>query len=411
MASGPDAAPEGRFAAFSIGGFRAYWMANTLSGFALQIQTVAVGWYVYDLTRNPLDLGLVGLSQFLPALLLVFVTGSVADRFARRTIMAVCLGLMALTALMLLGVTALGVQGAAPVFVILALFGVARAFYNPARQSIVSNLVPRSQLANAIAAVATAQQFATICGPVAGGFLYAVSAETAYGAAMALMGVSALLVIGGMPRQGRPAGAASADGQALGAGFRYIWTNKPLLGAVSLDLFAVLLGGAMALLPVYARDILDVGPEGLGLLRAGPAMGAILVGGWLMMRPIRDHAGLFMFVSVAGFGLATTVFAFSEMLWLSFAMLALAGAFDMVSVHIRAVLVQLWAPDEVRGRVTAVNQVFIGASNEMGAFRAGVMAVWIGPVAAVAVGGAAILLIAGAWARLFPELRRVRHLR
>lgn len=403
--------PAGRFAAFSSPGYRAYWIALMLNGFAVQIQTVAVGWYVYDLTANPLDLGLVGLSQFAPALLLVLVTGSVADRFSRRGIMAVSLAAEAVTAGVLLTVTTLGLATPLPIFFAMALFGVARAFYNPARQSIVPNLVPGAHLANAIAANSTASQFATICGPVAGGLLYAIGPNYAYGTTAILLIISSLVVLFGVPRQGRPGSRGPAGWDTLSAGFRYIWTRKPILGAISLDLFAVLFGGAMALLPVYARDILDVGPEGLGLLRAGPAIGAIIMGVLFMMRPIRNHAGIIMFIAVAGFGVATFVFALSDTLWLSVAMLVLIGGFDMVSVNIRSILIQLWTPDDVRGRVLAVNQVFIGASNELGAFRAGVMAIWIGPVAAVALGGAVILGVAGVWAALFPQLRDVKRLR
>jgi len=402
--------PAGRLAAFANPGFAAYWAALILTGFAVQIQTVAVGWYVYDLTRNPFDLGLVGLSQFLPALLLVLVTGQVADRFSRRSIMGVCLIAMALASAGLLLVTAQRLPMVWPIFAALAVFGAARAFYNPARQSILPNLVPRHHLANAIAVNATSNQVASICGPVAGGFLYVLGAEVAYGVTVTFLALSGVLVLIALPRPARADGRAPPGWRTVAAGFTYIWTNKPVLGAVSLDLFAVLFGGALALLPVYARDILDVGPAGLGLLKAGPAVGALVVAAMLMIRPIRRNAGLILFLSVAGFGIATLVFALSTVLWLSVAMLVLIGAFDMVSINIRSVLIQLWTPDEVRGRVTAVNQVFIGASNEVGAFRAGTMALWLGPVAAVAVGGAAILGVAALWYRAFPQLRAVRSL-
>lgn len=404
-------APAGRLAAFASPGYRAYWTALMLNGFAVQIQTVAIGWYLYDLTGNPLDLGLLGLSQFAPALLLVLVTGSVADRFSRRTIMSVSLVAEAVTAAVLLLVTLLGLATPLPIFAAMALFGVARAFYNPARQSIVPNLVPNAHLANAIAANSTINQFATICGPVLGGVLYAVGPHYAYGTAIVFLIAASLIIAIGVPKQNRPGSRAPAGWETLSAGFRYVWAQKPVLGAISLDLFAVLFGGAMALLPVYAADILKVGPEGLGLLRAGPAIGAIVMAVVFMLRPIRSHAGIIMFVAVAGFGVATFVFALSTDLWLSFAMLVLIGGFDMVSVNIRSILVQIWTPDDLRGRVNAVNQVFIGASNELGAFRAGVMAVWIGPIAAVALGGVAILAIAGAWAALFPQLRKVQTLR
>lgn len=402
--------PAGRFAAFRNPGFAAYWAALVLTGFAVQIQTVAVGWYVYDLTRNPFDLGLVGLSQFLPALVLVLVTGQVADRFPRRAVMGVCLLAMALASVGLLAVTALRLPVVWPIFLALGIFGAARAFYNPARQSILPNLVPRHHLANAIAVNATSNQVAFICGPVAGGFLYVLGAEVAYGVTTAFLVVSGVLVLVALPKMVRADGKSPPGWRTVAAGFTYIWTNKPVLGAVTLDLFAVLFGGAMALMPVYARDILDVGPAGLGMLKAAPAIGALAVAMLLVFRPLRIHAGLILFLSVAGFGLATLVFALSTVLWLSVAMLLLIGAFDMVSVNIRTVLIQLWTPDELRGRVNAVNQVFIGASNEVGAFRAGTMALWMGPVAAVAVGGGAILGIAALWYRAFPQLRAVRSL-
>lgn len=401
----------GRFAAFRSPGFLAYWAAIMLTGFAVQIQTVSVGWYVYDLTRNPFDLGLVGLSQFLPALLLVVVTGSTADRFSRRGIMAVCLVAMALVAVTLLFVTRHGYTEVWPVFAAISLYGVARAFYNPARQSLVPNLVPAKHLSTAIAANSTGNQMATICGPALGGLLYAIRPELAYGAAAVFALLAAVLVTVVIPRQGRPASKLPPGWGTLSAGFKYIWSNKLVLGAISLDLFAVLFGGAIALLPIYARDILDVGPAGLGLLRSGPAIGAISVSILLMVRPIHDHAGFIMFLAVAGFSAATVVFALSTQLWLSMAMLILVGAFDMVGVNLRSILVQLGTPDELRGRVNAVNQVFIGASNEVGAFRAGGMAVLIGPVAAVAIGGVATLAVVAVWMRLFPALRHVRQLR
>jgi len=411
VTSTSEAPAAGRLAAFGNPGFLAYWVALMLTGFAIQIQTVSVGWFVYDLTRNPLDLGLVGLSQFLPALLLVLVTGHVADHFPRRAIIAACLCAMALAAVALLYATSLGADWVWLVFVTLALFGLARAFYNPARQAIVPNLVPAAHLANAIAATTTINQFSMIGGPMVGGLLYAVAPGLAYGAVIVMMLVSALLIVIAVPRQESGGGRGPAGWQTVSAGFRFIWEHKPVLGAISLDLFAVLFGGAMALLPIYARDILAVGPEGLGLLRAAPAIGAIMVGILFMVRPLDNHAGIIMFASVAGFGLATLVFAVSGTLWLSMVALVFIGGFDMVSVNIRSILVQLWTPDEVRGRVNSVNSVFIGASNELGAFRAGVMAAWIGPVAAVALGGVAILAVAGTWARLFPQLRMVRHLR
>ncbi len=398
-----------RWIAFGNPGFPRYWVALLLTGFAVQIQTVAVGWQVYDMTRNPLDLGLVGLSQFLPALLLVFVTGTVADRYPRRIIMGLCLGVQAGCAGGLILIASGGMTQAWPIFLLLAIFGTSRAFYNPARQSLVPNLVPKAHLNNAITISMTANQFATISGPVAGGLLYGFFPELAYGVTLALLLVAAVLVIG-IPQPAQRLSKGVTTWETLSAGFRYIWTEKVVLGAISLDLFAVLLGGATALLPVFARDVLDIGPLGLGLLRAGPAIGAIAVGLWLVTHPIGDNAGRIMFAVVAAFGAFTCVFALSQVVWLTVAMLILMGGCDMVSVSIRGTLIQLWTPDALRGRVNAVNQVFIGASNEVGGFRAGASAALIGPVAAVFVGGLGTLAVAGLWFRWFPELRDIRQI-
>ena len=403
------AAPSERWAAFRNTAFLRYWLSRLAAGFAVQIQTVAVGWQVYDLTRNPLDLGFVGLSQFLPALALVLVTGALADRYRRRTIMAVCLVFEALCAVALLAFSATGMSAVWLIFVILAGFGTARAFYGPAQQSLLPNIVPTEILGNAIALSSMGWQIATICGPVAGGLLYGLAAEAAYGATVVLLVVSAVL-IQFVPRPAQKTTAQPATWETIVAGFRYIWHEKIVLGAISLDLFAVLLGGATALLPVYARDILEVGPWGLGLLRAGPAIGAISVALYLATNPIRDHAGIFMFVFVGVFGLATVVFGVSTAAWLSIAALIMMGGADMVSVYIRETLIQLWTPDQVRGRVNAVNMVFIGASNELGEFRAGVSAWLVGTVPAVALGGIGTMAVAGLWYWWFPELRRARHL-
>ena len=370
---------------------------------------MAVGWQVYDLTRRPLDLGLVGLSQFLPALLLVLVTGAVADRYSRRLIMGVCLGAEALCSVGLLLFTLSGATDVRIIFGLLAAFGTARAFFGPAQQSILPNLVPTEHLANAIALNSSSWQIASIVGPVAGGLLYGLSPDAAYLGALALLTVSAVLIMS-VHLKTQKISTEPTSWQTVSAGFRYVWHEKIVLGAISLDLFAVLLGGATALLPVYARDILHVGPIGLGLLRAGPAFGAIAVAIYLTTNNIRDHAGIIMFVFVGVFGLFTIVFGLSSAVWLSVLALAIMGAADMVSVYVRETLIQLWTPDAVRGRVNAVNQVFIGASNELGEFRAGVMASLIGAVPAVVVGGIGTIAVAGIWMILFPALRRARHL-
>jgi len=398
-----------RFAAFQHSAFARYWAARFLITFATQIVSVAVAWQIYDLTRDPFDLGLVGIIQFAPALLLVLVTGSIADRFGRRLIMAVSAVLEALCAVAILLLTLRGLTGAGEVFAILFVFGIARAFFGPASASLVANLVPAEIFANAVAWNSSAWQTATIVGPVAGGLLYGLSAEAAYGvAAVFMLGAATLVMTIPKPRQHTETERASL--QTIFAGFRYIWSEKIVLGAVSLDLFAVLLSGAVALLPVYARDVLELGPWGLGLLRAAPGIGAILVAVWLTSHPIRDHAGWLLLFFVAMFGVFTIVFGVSTMPWLSIVALAFIGATDMVSVYVRETLIQLWTPDRVRGRVNAVNMVFVGASNELGEFRAGTMAALIGTVPAVVFGGVGAIGVAGLWAWLFPALRDVRRL-
>ena len=401
--------PDQRYAAFRHRPFLSYWAARFLTTFATQIVSVAVGWQVYDLTRNPFDLGIVGIVQFLPSLLLVLVTGVVADRFGRRLIMTLATLVEAGCALALLFLTLRGLGSAVPIFVVLAMFGVARAFYGPASSSLFANLVPPEDFANAIAWNSSTWQTATIVGPVAGGLLYGLSAEVAYATAAVLMLVAALLVFT-IPKPAQQTATDKPTMQTLFAGFGYIWSEKIVLGAISLDLFAVLLSGASALLPVYARDILELGPWGLGLLRSAPGIGAICVAIWLAGHPIRDHAGRIMLGFVAVFGAVTVLFGVSTITWLSILALALLGATDMFSVYIRETLIQLWTPDEVRGRVNAVNQVFVGASNEVGEFRAGTMAALIGTVPAVVIGGVGAIAVAGLWAWLFPALRRVRHL-
>ncbi len=390
-------------------GFRLFWISRLAATFAAQILSVAVGWQIYDLTRDPFDLGLVGLVQFAPALLLVLVTGTVSDRYNRRIIAAVCQFVEAACAFAILAFTLTGTISPGRIFAVLAVFGVARAFLNPAAQSLIPNLVPQKDLASAIALSSSSWQIATIVGPVIGGLVYGVAASAPYVLAVVLFAAAAALVLA-VPRPPQKTLPERATWSTVIAGFRYVWREKIVLGAISLDLFAVLLGGAVALLPAYARDILDTGPWGLGLLRSAPGIGAVATALYLAMRPVHDHAGAIMFVAVALFGGFTLIFGLSTAVWLSVLALALAGAADMVSVYIRETLIQLWTPDAVRGRVNAVNMVFVGASNELGEFRAGTVAALIGVVPAVVLGGVGTLAVAGLWAWAFPMLRQARRL-
>lgn len=398
-----------RYAAFRHKAFKIYWTARFLSAFSVQIVSVAVGWQIYDLTRDAFNLGLVGLMQFLPALLLVLVTGTAADRFGRRLIMSLSLALEGVITAFLLILSLFGLFEPIYVFILLFIFGIARAFLGPASASLVVNLVPTEDFANAVSWNSSAWQIATIVGPVAGGLLYGLSPTAAYGIATALLIVGSILAFS-IPA---PKHHSTNEGRSLAymlGGFKYIWKEKIVLGAISLDLFAVLLGGTVALLPVYARDVLELGPWGLGLLRGAPGIGAVLTAIWLAGHPVRDHAGIVMFFFVAIYGLLNIVFGLSTLAWLSILALALAGAADMISVYVRETLLQLWTPDRVRGRVNAVNSVFVGASNELGEFRAGFMAAMIGAVPAVVIGGAGTVAVAALWAFWFPQLRKARHL-
>jgi len=384
--------------------------AKFLGQFSAEVLVVAVAWQIYDITRDPLHLGFVGLVQFLPAAVLVMVTGAVADRFRRRTIMAVTLLAEAAAIAALLLITVAGLADVWPIYIVLFVIALSRAFFWPAQQSLAPNLVPPEHLATTIAASSAIWQTASISAPVVGGLIYDwYGIEAAQGAALGLALLAALCVLP-IPKAPRRVTTPETTFAAVVAGFQYIWRAKVVLGAISLDLFAVLLGGAAMLLPVFAKDILAVGPEGLGLLRAAGGAGALGMALWLAWRPIRDRAGAIMFVSVIAYGAFTVVFGFSQSLWISVVALALMGATDMVSVYVRSTLIQLRTPDELRGRVSAVNMVFIGASNELGGFRAGTMAAWIGAVPAVVVGGVGTVLVGLGWLVLFPQLRRERRL-
>ncbi len=398
-----------RYAAFRHPAFARYWTQKFLNTLAVQIVSVAVAWQMYDLTRDPFDLGLIGLTQFLPQLALVLVTGAAADMFGRRFIMGVAQLLETACTIGLLALTFAGLAAPVALFAILTALGIARAFVGPASSSLIVGTVPIADFPNAVSWSTACWQIGTIVGPVFGGLLYGISPEFAYGTAGILLAVACGFTFS-IPRPAlRPHIGAGVLGNILG-GFRYILSEKIVLGAISLDMVAVLLGGAVALLPVYARDVLELGPWSLGLLRASPGIGAVLTAMWLTSHPIRDHAGMTMFAAVALFGVFTTMFGVSTIAWVSILALALVGAADMFSVYVREILLQLWTPDHVRGRVNAVNNVFVGASNELGEFRAGMMGAWIGPVGAVVFGGIGSIAVAAIWAWHFPALRKTRSL-
>ncbi len=370
------------------------------------MQGVAIGWQVYDMTHRPLDLGFVGLAQFFPVAALALVAGHVADRYDRRRVFGYCLALEVLCAVLLLTLTMLGNTEPLWVFGVLVLAGVARAFKFPATSALLPNLLPAQQFASAAALTSSASQSAAIVGPALGGLLYAIGPSVVYSLCILLLAAAVVQVrLIRLERAMAPAKAVTWE--SVVAGIRFIRVQPIVLGAISLDLFAVLLGGATALLPMFARDILYVGPGGLGLLRSAPAIGALSMAVFLARRPVRTRIGHTLFLAVGMFGLATIGFALSRYFWLSLLMLALLGASDMVSVVIRRLVVQLSTPDEMRGRVGAVEFVFIGASNELGEFESGVTAAWFGIIPAALLGGVGTLFIVLLWPWLFPSLRQV----
>lgn len=378
---------------------------------ATQMQSVVVGWQIYAISHSPLALGYVGLAQFLPMALFILPAGDIADRFNRRRLLAGAWFVEAAASAMFVTLTVLHVQTLLPFYAVLALFGIARAFAGPAMQSFVPLLVPFEDLGRAIALNSTVFQVSVIAGPALGGGAYILGPDVAYAICFALFLASAftILSIRSARPQKREERRASAFAR-FAAGIAYVRRNRVIFGAISLDLFAVLFGGATALLPVYASTILDVGPVGLGALRSAMAVGAFFVGLYLGRRSLGRHAGTTMFGCVALFGVAIIVFGLSRDFALSMLALAIAGAADMVSVYVRSTLVQLATPDEMRGRVSAVNSLFIGSSNELGEFESGVTAGWFGTVASVVIGGIGTLAVVGLWMWRFPELRRVDRL-
>lgn len=404
-----DGTKDSGFAAFRYNDYRLYWFSRFLSTVAMQMQAVAVAWQVYEISRDPFDLGLIGLSLFLPAIGLVLVTGQVADRYNRKAIIQICLAADFVLALALCALAFYGTRTTWPIFALLVGLGITRAFINPTWQAMMPNLVEEKDLANAVAWQSSAWQVASVGGPAVGGAVLVLGADVAYAASAVMIAISVVLTGLIAKREFRSAREPVSWASVLG-GLTYIRFKPVVLGAISLDLFAVVLGGCVALYPIFATDILGVGAQGLGLLRAAPAVGAVVCSLWLVRHPLRTNAGATMFWAVALFGGGTVVFGLSTSFALSLGALFVMGAADMVSVYVRQTLVQLATPDNMRGRVGAVSSVFITTSNEFGDFRAGMVAGAIGAVPAVVLGGVATLAVTAAWARLFPDLRKVQRL-
>jgi MFS family permease len=386
--------------------FVQFWLARFCTTIAFHMQAVAVGWQMYELTGNPLDLGLVGLVQFVPAFLLVLVAGHMADRHDRRRIVAAAMAVAGLASALLTIGTATGLLTRAWILGIVFVVGAGRAFESPTIFALLPALVPAPLLPRAVAASSAVGQSGMIIGPAIGGVVYAISPVGVYAACCALFLIGSVLVL--LLRAGaHKITREPVTLERLFAGIAFIWSNRIVLGAIMLDLFAVLLGAAMALLPIFARDILDVGPGGLGLLRAAPAVGALITSLVLTQISPKRRVGQVIFTAVASYGAATLLFALSTSLILSAAALVALGAADMVSVVARQTLIQLYTPDAMRGRVSAVNSLFVVASNQLGDFRAGLMAAWLGAVPAVLIGAIGTLAVVLACWRMFPALARV----
>jgi MFS family permease len=407
----------GGFAVVKNRDFRLYLTSRFFASIATQMVIMAVGWQVYHITGRVLDLGLIGLSQFLPFLCLVLVSGHVADQFDRRLIIIMGHCAYAACTLSLLVFAWLDIKSTLPIFGVLAVLGVTRAFQMPAAQSFVPTIVPTQILRNALAVNSSANQVAAILGPSIGGVVYAIGearfgrnsgAGVVYGSAATLLLVAIIMVLLIQKRRAAVARSVMAWSTLL-QGLHFVWHRKTVLGAISLDLFAVLFGGATALLPAYTRDVLHAGPEVFGYLRAAPGIGAGATAVWLAFRPISRHVGVTMFAGVGAFGLATVVLGVTNVFWVAMVALVILGMGDMISVFVRSLLVQLQTPDEIRGRVSAVTSVFIGASNELGEFESGTTAAWFGLVPAIVIGGVATMIVTVLWARVFfPALWRMQ---
>jgi MFS family permease len=386
--------------------FVLFWLARLASTMGYQMLALTIGWQIYELTNSAFDLGLIGLIQFVPAVVLTLLIGHAADRYDRRLIVRTAQGTYALAAVMITVATFMGILGRELLFAAVFMIGCARAFEMPTAHALAPTLVPPGMISRAVAAWTSANQTAVICGPALGGLLYALSPVSVGIVCLAFFACSIMLVT--LVRAQGPAPAREPPTFAsVFAGFEYIRTRRRLLGVITLDLVVVILGGATALLPIYARDILAVGPIGLGLLRSAPAVGALITAIVLSRHPVERHIGRKMFAVVGIFGVTTIVFGLSSWFPLSLLSLAVLGASDAVSVVMRFSLVQIETPDEKRGRVSAINYLFVGSSNTLGEFESGLVAAWLGAVPSVVIGGLGSLLVAGIWMLLFPDLRRI----
>lgn len=400
-----NAAASNGYVAFRYRDFRLHCAARLLYGIALSMQAVAIGWYIYSVTHSALALGLSGLSSFLPAACMSLFTGHVADTYNRRIILSLSFAVASMASLTLFLIAWFGVRDVTSIYACIIVAGMARAFANPSAQALTPNLVPKEHFANAVTWYSSAWSCARIVGPALGGLLYIIGPTAPFLFAFVTITIAATCVFlienPGPPRKG----AGAITWETLSAGLRFIHSRKVILGGISLDLFAVLFGGATALLPVIAQDVLHTGPWGLGLLRSSPAIGAILMGAVLAHWPIAGAAGKKMLVAVAVYGVATILFGFSANLFLSMALLAIVGASDQISVIVRHTVVQSETPDDMRGRVAAVNSIFVSGASDLGEFESGVTAWWWGAFGSIVFGGAATIACAMAWAKLFPALR------
>ena len=390
--------------------FQKYWVARFLSAFCVEVINVSLAWKIYDITENPLFLGFVGLTQFVPMILLGLISGYVSDKYNRKQIFFWCMLIESIIACSFIILNSFETTKVIYLFYPLIALGIVRAFFGPASSALLPNIVNKKTLPDAVALSAISWQTGSIFGPIAGGVIYGISENLGYVFASSCLLFGALLILS-IPKTTNQAKVKSMTLKNLVMGFSYVWNKKILLGVISLDLFAVIFAGAIALLPIYARDILETGPTTLGLLRAAPGIGAILVAILLSRYSIKNSSGLVMLFAVAFFGFFTMLFGISTNTTLSIIFLCFIGGFDMLSVYIREIIVQLGTEDKMRGRVNSINMMFVGASNELGEFRAGMMAFWMGSVPAVFLGGLGAIAITGIWSILFPELRKLNKLK